>query len=131
MIYVASRVHHAALWATKKTEGFPIGSTWIAEAETDTKDLNKLWVRIIEEIKQSDVLVLYVEQIDLPLKGAFIETGIALAIGLPIRVALLDVSLESRSLRPIGSWLHHPNVRVHYGPDCLDKALRAARCYCD
>ena len=109
-IYVASRVHHADMWQDLGNR-WPICSTWIDEAgEGETSDLSELWVRIHREIASSNAMVLYVRDGDLPLKGAFIETGMAIACGVPIFAVVNGITLEPRSLRPIGSWLNHPLV---------------------
>lgn len=112
MIYVASRVHHAPMWRDLR-QSWPINSTWIDEAgEGETADLGELWARIEAEICQADAVVMYVCQKDFPLKGALIEAGMALAIGKPVIVVADGVELEPRSMRPLGSWVHHPLVRL-------------------
>ncbi len=118
-IYVASRVKHAGMWRACRSIGHDMGwggwnivSTWIDEAdEGQTADLGELWARIESEIRASKGLVLYAQRIDFPLKGALIEAGMALAVGIPVAVVLSkDVELENPSCRPIGSWIRHPRV---------------------
>lgn len=53
---------------------------------------------------------LYAEAGDFPLKGAFIEVGMALSAGVPVVVVAPGVAIEPRSMRPIGSWMAHPLV---------------------
>ncbi len=36
----------------------------------------------------------------------------ALAAGLPVYGVLAGVAIKDRSMRPVGSWLHHPDVRI-------------------
>lgn len=125
-IYVASRVKHAAMWKNYRDEGgVPIISTWIDEAgEGETPDLGQLWVRLIREIAGCNALVFYAAGVeDFPFKGAFVEVGIALAFGKPVYVNLNNVALEGRTLRPMGSWLKHPNVKLF---EELDDALITA-----
>jgi hypothetical protein len=55
-------------------------------------------------------LILYVETEDIPLKGALIEVGMAIAHRLPIRVVAPGVVLDPVSFRPLGSWVRHPLV---------------------
>lgn len=115
-IYVASRAsapERPAMWRGLRDAGWPIVSTWIDEAdEGQTGSFTELWERIEREIRGSCGLVIYAEPEDFPLKGAYIEVGIALGAGLPVAVVLPRVSLEPRSDRPIGSWIRHPRVTV-------------------
>lgn len=125
-VYVASRVHHAKVWQGIR-ERYPILTTWIDEAgEGETDDLGELWGRIRAEIEASRALVLYLRPGDFPLKGALIEVGMALAMGKPVHVAMRGVEVEPRSMRPIGSWLHHPLVTRYLGENDLDDAMHAA-----
>jgi hypothetical protein len=111
MIYVASRVHHAETWKRYRAAGRPITSTWIDEAGAgETASFADLWLRILEEIAGSTHLLFYAEPADVPLKGAYVEVGAALMIGLPVIAVLPGIVLESRTCRPIGSWLEHPAV---------------------
>lgn len=114
MIYVASRAsipERSQMWRGLRDAGWPIISSWIDEAgEGETEDFGELWSRIVKEISDADVLILYAQQDDFPLKGALLECGIAMGLGKKIIVCLPDVNLEDRSMRPIGSWIKHPNV---------------------
>lgn len=112
-VYVASRVKHAPLWRNfRDVAGVQIISTWIDEAgEGETADMSELWERILREVWLCDAVVFYVGVGDVPLKGAYVEAGMALALGKPV-FAVIDEPLEPRSLRPVGSWLHHPNVEI-------------------
>lgn len=114
-IYVASRASIPArgkMWRTLRDSGVPITSSWIDESgEGETNDFSDLWLRIEREVKDAEGLILYAETDDFPLKGAFIEVGMALAIGNPVYVVLPGVELEEKSMRPLGSWAHHPLVR--------------------
>ena len=126
MIYVASRVRHAEMWRRLRSQ-YQINSTWIDEAgEGESSDLGELWQRIHVEVLRSSALVLHVEQEDFPLKGALIEVGMAMAVGKPIFVSAWHVELEERSLRPLGSWVHHPRVVLDQGEWCLDRMMRQA-----
>lgn len=111
-IYVASRAslpERPAMWRKLRSAGWLITSTWIDEAgEGETASFADLWHRIEVEIKASDGLILYAERDDFPLKGALIEVGMALGMRKPVAVVLAgEPFLELRSLRPVGSWLHH------------------------
>jgi nucleoside 2-deoxyribosyltransferase len=99
------------MWREMREDGFPIISTWIDEdGDGDTEDFSELWDRIQNEIAQSAALLFYGDVTDAPWKGAFVEVGIALALGKPVH-ALIIGDLQDRTMRPIGSWLAHPLVR--------------------
>lgn len=110
-VYVASRASlpaRSAMWRQYRDAGVPIVSTWIDEAgEGETESFAELWDRILLEIKTADRLVLYAEQEDFPLKGAFIEVGAAIALGKPVTICLPGVVLQGATYRPIGSWIAH------------------------
>lgn len=83
-IYIASKARHAHLWRELRDAGVPIISTWIDEAGPgETSDFANLWERCIHESAECDALIVYREYGDV-LKGAFIETGSALASGKPV-----------------------------------------------
>lgn len=125
-IYVASRAsvpERAAMWRNLRSQGWPIISTWIDEdGEGATDDFGELWSRIEREVTSATRLIFYAEPDDLPLKGALIEAGMALAAGVPVYAVLPGVNLHPRSWRPVGSWLAHPNVTI---APSLAAALRA------
>lgn len=113
-IYVASRTWHAGMWRETRAKGIHIISSWIDEAgEGETEDLGELWTRVQREVRSAARLVFFVQIDDFPLKGALVEVGMALAVGVPVYAVLdPDIKLEPRSMRPVGSWLHHPSVRI-------------------
>lgn len=74
--------------------------------------MTALWMYIQEEIRQAVALVLYAEPDDFPLKGALVETGMALALNKHVFIVAPGVVIEPRSCRPIGSWMRHPAVTV-------------------
>jgi len=110
--YAASRVRHADMWRRLRDDGFHVSSSWIDEAGPgQTADLSELWKRVEREVRDATVLVLYVEPDDFPLKGALVETGMALASSVPIIVVSPGCTFEPPSYRPIGSWIRHPLCR--------------------
>lgn len=112
MIYIASRVRHAPMWRGI-AEQRRVSSSWIYEAEEgQTEDFGFLWKRIEAEVWNSAWLLFYAESEDFPLKGALVEVGMALAWQKPVVVCLPGVELEGRTMRPVGSWIKHPNVTV-------------------
>lgn len=121
--YIASRTKHAAKWRDLRDKGVPIISSWLDESEPgQTASFTDLWKRIEDEIRASSALLIYMQEDDFPLRGALVETGMALAHGKPVFACLQRVTLEG----PIGSWLAHPNVYTYYD---FDVALRALRSY--
>lgn len=126
--YIASRAsvpERAAAWRKlRDVDGWKITSSWIDEAGAgESEDLGALWVRIAGEVSRSERLVLYVEPDDFPLKGALVEVGIAMAHLIPIFIVAPGVTLEPRSMRPIGSWVCHPSVKF---VGSMDEALEGA-----
>jgi hypothetical protein len=129
-IYIASRASipaRAAQWRyLRDVEGWNIISSWIDEAgEGETDNFSELWVRIENEIRSAERLILYAEEADFPLKGAYIEVGFALAFGIKVFVVAPGVTIEPRSRRPIGSWMDHPLVA--HVPDMATALDGAAR----
>ena len=83
-IYMASKVKHFQKWIDLRNKGYNIISTWIDEAGPgQTKDKSELCNRVIDEVKNSDFLIVYIENGEF-LKGALIEMGIAMGFGIPI-----------------------------------------------
>lgn len=125
-VYVASRAsipERGQMWRDLRSAGVPINSTWIDEdGPKASRDLTDLWVRINREVAASERLVLYVEPEDFPMKGAFIEVGMALATGVPIVVVAPGLELDPRNCRPLGSWIKHPLVSF---ADTVELALAA------
>lgn len=123
-LYVASRASIPArgrMWRQFRFAGWPIISTWIDEdGPGETSDWSALWRRIGEEIASCTALVLYAEPEDVPLKGAFVEAGMALALGKPVHVCAWDFLGDTA---PLGSWMWHPLVRRHHD---ITRAMAAA-----
>ena len=95
-IYIASKTRHADRWKALRAAGEPIISTWIDEAGPgESSDLNDLWARCIREASSCEVLIAYREPEDI-LKGAWIEIGAALAVGIPVvGVGLRDFTIAN------------------------------------
>lgn len=126
-LYVASRAslpERGAMWRSLRAAGWPIISSWIDEdGDGQTADFAELWSRISHEVTTATALILYAEPSDIPLKGALVEVGLALAAGIPVFAVLPGIEFEPRSMRPVGSWLAHPGVIM---PATLDIALASA-----
>lgn len=111
--YVASRTKHARRWRHMHRAGAKIVSSWIYEAGPgETLDYTMFWTRVVDEIIDSHFLLLYVEPDDFPLKGAFVEVGIAIGLKKKVIVCAPGVEIEDKTFRPLGSWLKHPFVEL-------------------
>ncbi|MDP3766633.1 MAG: hypothetical protein Q8S13_01335 [Dehalococcoidia bacterium] len=115
-----------------RAAGMSIVSSWIDEdGPGATASFEDLWRNIDMEIRACRRLVLYAEADDFPLKGALVEVGMALGRGKSALTVLPGVTLEPRSMRPLGSWAAHPLVRVvHCWPPELAKYAAAAQAAC-
>ena len=107
-IYVASRASvpaRGAMWRDLRQRGVLITSTWIDKnGEGATLDQSEQWARIASEVTSSDHLILYVEENDFPLKGAFVEIGMALGANIPVSVVAPCLGRPTRrDCRPFGS----------------------------
>lgn len=116
IFYVASRASNPdrpRMWAEMRdTHGYNINSSWVDAAAAGLEvEFDLLWEAIAAEIARCDCLVLYAEPDDLPLKGAFVEVGMALAGGKPIRIVAPGVVLDPLDFKPLGSWAKHPLVK--------------------
>lgn len=101
-VYFASKTKHAIRWRSIRSSGVQVIATWIDEAEAgETVSPAELAQRCIAEVKECDVVLLYIGEGDEP-KGAFIEAGAALAFGKPVRI----VAPTYR----VGIFVNHPLV---------------------
>ena len=81
VLYIASKIKHAAKWRELRAQGHKVVCTWIDEAGPGASaSLADLWRRCIDEVKACDVLIFYCEQGE-NLQGAFVELGAALVLG--------------------------------------------------
>ena len=111
-IYCASRVKHAAMWAELRAHGAPIIATWIDEAgEGQTGEHAELAERCIREATQAQAVVLYCEPGDI-LKGALIEVGAALAVGIPVFSVGDCESLSKRTFCKHPLWTECDTLRA-------------------
>lgn len=98
-IYVASKaVAHGPHWRSLRDQGLPILSSWIDESDPGlTLDWPDLWHRCLTEVAKSSALIVYLEPGEV-LKGAWIEVGAALALGIPV----IGVGIEEHSIAKSG-----------------------------
>jgi hypothetical protein len=128
--YGASRATNQArpaMWAQlRDVQGFDINSSWVDLAMAGgAADLEELWSNIVSEIGDCDCLVLYAEADDFPLKGAFVEVGVALGRGKPVRIVAPGVPLAMDDFKPFGSWAKHRLVSFHSD---VEVAMRTFSC---
>ncbi|WP_274644798.1 hypothetical protein [Pseudomonas serbica] len=115
-IYIASRAsipERSAAWRRLREVGWDVRCSWIdATGESELDDLGGLWHKIQGEVCSAERLILYVEPDDFPLKGALVEVGMALAVGVKVYVVAPGVKIDPETYRPLGSWAFHPNVKI-------------------
>lgn len=109
--YVASKLHHSLKWRTlyrNQPQGFHMTSRWpfvdlalTEDPETLKTCAKHFWTDDIEDVVNSDFLILYVEPLDL-INGALVEVGAALASGLTVYIVGENERLKS--------WVYHPNI---------------------
>ena len=133
-IYIASRAslpERPAAWRKlRDVDGYNIVSSWIdsidKSIEFQTQEdsdflMQSLWLNFTSEIQSSDLLIVYVEPDDFPLKGTLVEVGIAIGSGIPIFIVAPNVVIEKDTYRPIGSWIKHPLITI---VSSMDEALK-------
>ncbi|MEP3667917.1 MAG: hypothetical protein ABJN42_14430 [Roseibium sp.] len=105
-LYMASKaVAHAPKWIAAR-EDLPVVSTWIDEAEEGMElDWPDLWNRCLTEATNAQVLIVYMEPGEV-LKGAWIEVGAALAVGVPV----IGVGIEEFSIAKSGKIIMAPGL---------------------
>lgn len=133
-IYIASRAslpERPSAWRKlRDVDGYNIVSSWIdsidKSIEFQTQEdsdflMQSLWLNFTSEIQSSDLLIVYVEPDDFPLKGTLVEVGIAIGSGIPIFIVAPNVVIEKDTYRPIGSWINHPLITI---VSSMDEALK-------
>lgn len=110
-VYIASKLNYAAQFRqyreTWKKEGIDLHARWFDQAliEQSTKvspqDFHIFWLVDEEDVKTSQALIVYGEKDD-KLRGALIETGIAIACGILVIIV--------GDCADFGTWQYHPLV---------------------
>lgn len=84
-IYVSSKVKFASIWKKFRSEGYPIVSSWLDEADKTNTDMTELWNKNIEESGSCGVLVYFAESKDNSISnGGLVEVGSALSNQIPV-----------------------------------------------
>lgn len=116
-IYVASKVHHAPLWIRKRESwrsvGINIVSTWIDQMEVYEEGLSSVqlsasWIENVNDLRRSDIVVVFRVPSDHPLRGSLVEAGMGLALNKPIIICSSDIRRET----DFGTWQTHPLVHM-------------------
>lgn len=107
-IYVASKLRHADYWkqlAAGSLRNFTINSRWlwlrVGRCDDDLIYAKLFWQENIEDVSAADVVLVYAEPDDI-LRGALVEAGAAIALGIPV-IAVGDNP-------SYGTWVGHPLV---------------------
>jgi hypothetical protein len=114
-VYACSRAsvpERVAMWKRHRDAGVVFASSWPDDETPDAiADPAAFWEKAAREIRSAERLVFYVEPDDLPLRGALVEIGMALANNVPVIVVAPNVTLEPATGKPLGNWIKHPFVR--------------------
>lgn len=108
-LYTASKLHHALMWRTLRSNwpDIEFTSRWIEheeEMETNASpaDFAHYWTMDIRDVRRSDFCLCFAGPAYEPaeaLKGAFVESGAALALG----ITVIAVNCPTT-----WSWTYHP-----------------------
>lgn len=82
-IYVASKAKFAPIWKKFRSQGYPIVSSWLDEADKTDSNLIELWKKNIEESSSCGVLVYFAEDEKVS-NGGLVEVGSALSNDAPV-----------------------------------------------
>jgi hypothetical protein len=130
-VYTASKLHHYVLWKKMRDDmdwdfvdftaswvDFPTNAAEVGHLDTDdpeqpsAADFRDGWLKNIADIKRADFVLLYAGR-ENALKGALVECGVAIGLGIPV----LAVGITSEH-----TWTYHPLVHRF-------SSLREARQY--
>lgn len=121
--YWASRTDHyqqgLAFRAWGAARGHEVTSRWldlVAAGQLETPEaMRKIWPIDLEDISKAEALVIYGIP-ELPLRGALIEAGAALAHGKPVHAVGANPGF--------GTWVHHPLVHRWHHLEGFCRGLR-------
>jgi len=111
-VYVSSKLRHRNLWIDSE---FTITSSWIHSPELMPEECSDMWDRYVQEVRESEGFVLYVEPEDV-LKGCLLELGFAFACRIPI--VIIWQGSPAGLASKVGTIIHHTSVRIV--PDMVD-----------
>jgi hypothetical protein len=112
-VYGASKIHHAKLWRTLRNDPewdfVDWTANWIDHPDLEEgqdpiwpsdETFRAAWIANINDVKIADFLLLYAGG-EAGLKGALIECGAAIGLGIPVIAVRIDT---------MHSWANHPGV---------------------
>lgn len=106
-VYTASKLRHGAMWRKldEETPGITCYSRWLKHNRIVTPDTpenaREFWLQDTQDVRDADVVFVYAEPDD-HLRGALVEAGIAIAMGVPV-IVIGDHP-------DYGTWQYHPLV---------------------
>lgn len=125
-IYPASKLRHGKMWRDlcDRTPTVQFHARWLKHNKIGTPDdpdnAKAFWLQDVQDIKDADGVFVYAEPED-RLRGALVEAGVAIALGVPVYV------IGDRH-PDYGTWQHHPTVRkVKTITDAIDQATHFRR----
>jgi nucleoside 2-deoxyribosyltransferase len=124
-VYFSSQLKHAQKWRDICDDSMDIICTarWVKHAlggtpDDDPREAEMFWAQDEQDVRDADVVIVYAEPND-RLRGALVEAGMALSLGVPVIVV--------GQHHDYGTWQHHPGVR---NAPTLEDALRVASLAC-
>jgi hypothetical protein len=107
-VYTASKLAKRAMWGRLAKEWEPLGirfhARWYSQVdhgvEETAENAEVFWVQDHEDAASADAILVYGEEGD-HLRGALVEAGIGIALGIPV-VVVGDFNY--------GTWIYHPGV---------------------
>ena len=106
-VYPASKIPLGWFWLDlhDRWKEIYIHARWIKHWANKTQETpanaREFWVEDFEDIENADLVVVYAQEND-QLRGALVEVGYALCLGLP--VVLIG------NHKDFGTWQHHPDI---------------------
>lgn len=106
-IYTASKLHHAAMWRAigLSRPGVMFTARWLKHMllgqPEDPALAVEFWQEDITDVVAADAVLIYAEPQD-QLRGALVEVGAALAVGVPV--------ITAGESDFFGTWQYHPGV---------------------
>jgi nucleoside 2-deoxyribosyltransferase len=115
-VYFASKLKHAAKWRDlcEENHHFIAHARWLKHNKIATPDspryAREFWLQDEQDVRDADVVVVYGEEGE-HLRGALVEAGIALALGIPVYVV--------GDHPDYGTWQYHPGVAKRVSLDVV------------
>lgn len=108
--YTAGKIWHAPKFQhLRDTLGFPVQARWIdLDNESDFVKNRKgdLWQLCLEDVTQSDFLLLYCEDFEEEQRGALVEIGMAYGAGKPVYAIGRCKSIAPNAISDV-AFTHH------------------------